>query len=54
MIKGLYEAYLPVSNIAKSIEFYSSLGLELAHHGEAVTFFGIEKGKKLDGSLGKR
>jgi catechol 2,3-dioxygenase-like lactoylglutathione lyase family enzyme len=45
MIKGLYEAHLPVSNISKSIAFYSSLGLELAHQGEAVTFFWIEKGK---------
>lgn len=45
MIKGLYEAHLPVSNISKSIEFYSSLGLELAHRGETVTFFWIEKGK---------
>jgi catechol 2,3-dioxygenase-like lactoylglutathione lyase family enzyme len=45
MIKGLYEAHLPVSNITKSIAFYSSLGLELAHQGEAVTFFWIEKGK---------
>jgi catechol 2,3-dioxygenase-like lactoylglutathione lyase family enzyme len=45
MIKGIYEAHLPVSNISKSVEFYSSLGLELAHQGEAVTFFWIEKGK---------
>ncbi|MFD2680313.1 VOC family protein [Bacillus seohaeanensis] len=45
MIKGLYEAHLPVSNISKSIAFYRSLGLELAHQGEAVTFFWIEKGK---------
>lgn len=44
MIKGLYEAHLPVSNIAKS-EFYSGLGWELAHQGEKVTFFWIEKGK---------
>jgi catechol 2,3-dioxygenase-like lactoylglutathione lyase family enzyme len=45
MIKGLYEAHLPVSDISKSIEFYNNLGLELAHRGEAVTFFWIEKGK---------
>ncbi|MEH7383714.1 VOC family protein [Bacillus sp. JJ1533] len=45
MIKGIYEAHLPVSNISKSIEFYSNLGLELAHKGEPVTFFWIEKGK---------
>lgn len=45
MIKGLYEAHLPVSDITKSIEFYNNLGLELAHRGEAVTFYWIEKGK---------
>ncbi|NIK12578.1 VOC family protein [Alkalibacillus almallahensis] len=45
MIKGIYEAHLPVSDIAESIKFYQSLGLELAHQGEAVTFFWIEKGK---------
>ncbi|MEZ2717200.1 VOC family protein [Niallia circulans] len=45
MIKGIYEAHLPVSSISKSTEFYSNLGLELAHQGEAVTFFWIEKGK---------
>nr|MDA8351818.1 VOC family protein [Bacillota bacterium] len=31
MIKGLYEAHLPVSNLAQSIEFYRNLGLELAY-----------------------
>ncbi|MBN3554039.1 VOC family protein [Fictibacillus nanhaiensis] len=31
MIKGLYEAHLPVSNIEQSIEFYRGLGLELDH-----------------------
>ncbi|WDF01998.1 VOC family protein [Shouchella hunanensis] len=31
MIKGLYEAHLPVSNIKQSIEFYVGLGLELDH-----------------------
>ncbi|MEC2074281.1 VOC family protein [Alkalihalophilus marmarensis] len=45
MIKGIYEAHLPVSNISRSVEFYSNLGLELAHKGEVVTFFWIEKGK---------
>ncbi|MFG6117734.1 MULTISPECIES: VOC family protein [Thalassobacillus] len=45
MIKGLYEAHLPVSNMEKSIEFYRKLGLDLAHRGDAVTFFWIEKGK---------
>ncbi|KMM39303.1 VOC family protein [Guptibacillus hwajinpoensis] len=45
MIKGLYEAHLPISDLAVSIDFYSRLGLEVAHHGDAVTFFWIEKGK---------
>ncbi|QAS54731.1 VOC family protein [Halobacillus litoralis] len=45
MIKGLYEAHLPVSNIEKSIEFYQNIGLELAYKGKKVTFFWIEKGR---------
>lgn len=45
MIKGLYEAHLPVSNIDKSIDFYQGLGLELAYQGPRVTFFWIEKGR---------
>lgn len=45
MIRGLYEAHLPVSDIAKSMHFYQGLGLELAYQGPRVTFFWIEKGK---------
>ncbi|MFC4776116.1 VOC family protein [Paenibacillus sp. GCM10023252] len=45
MIQGLYEAHLPVSNIDKSIEFYSKLGLELAWKDEDSAFFWIEKEK---------
>ncbi|MDQ0191444.1 VOC family protein [Alicyclobacillus cycloheptanicus] len=45
MIKGLYEAHLPVSDIDRSIEFYHGLGLEIAYKGPRVTFFWIEKGK---------
>lgn len=45
MIKGLYEAYLPVRDIERSIEFYNKLGLELAYKNELVTFFWLEKGK---------
>ncbi|TKD72653.1 VOC family protein [Pseudalkalibacillus hwajinpoensis] len=45
MIKGLYEAHLPISDVTESIEFYKKLGLELAHQGDEVTFFWIEKGK---------
>ncbi|MGH0599809.1 VOC family protein [Bacillus mycoides] len=45
MIKGLYEAHLPVSNLKKSIEFYRKLGLKLAWRDEDTAFFWIEKGK---------
>ncbi|GIO83236.1 extradiol dioxygenase [Paenibacillus faecis] len=45
MILGLYEAHLPVSNLQKSIEFYSNLGLELAWKDEDTAFFWIEKEK---------
>ena len=45
MIKGLYEAHLPVSNLKKSIEFYKSLGLEFAWKDEDTAFFWIEKNK---------
>ncbi|MFS0654643.1 VOC family protein [Bacillus sp. 179-C3.3 HS] len=44
MIKGLYEAHLPVSNLEKSIEFYKKLGLEKAYEQEKLVFFWIEKG----------
>lgn len=43
MIKGLYEAHLPVSNISKSIEFYMGLGLDLAIKYEKTAFFWIVK-----------
>ncbi len=45
MIKGMYEAHLPVSNLEKSIEFYQSLGLELAWRDEDTAFLWIEKKK---------
>ncbi len=45
MIKGLYEAHLPVKDLKRSIEFYESIGLELAYRGQGLTFFWIEKGK---------
>lgn len=45
MIKGLYEAHLPVSNLKNSIEFYRKLGLKLAWRDEDTAFFWIEKGK---------
>ncbi|PEQ87873.1 VOC family protein [Bacillus cereus] len=45
MIKGLYEAHLPVSNLQNSIEFYQKLGLEIAWCDEDTAFFWIEEGK---------
>lgn len=45
MIKGIYEAHLPVSNLNKSIEFYKKLDLEIAYQQEKLVFFWIEKGK---------
>lgn len=45
MIKGLYEAHLPVSNLLDSIEFYQKLGLEKAFQNEKLVFFWIEKGR---------
>jgi len=45
MIKGLYEAHLPVSNLISSIDFYERLGLTLASKGEKVAFFWIDKGE---------
>lgn len=45
MIKGLYEAHLPVRNLEKSMAFYANLGLELAWRDEETAFFWIEKKK---------
>ena len=45
MIKGLYEAHLPVSNLEKSILFYENLGLELAYKQDKLAFFWIVKGE---------
>ena len=44
MIKGIYEAHLPVSNLEKSIEFYKKLDLEIAYQQEKLVFFWIQKG----------
>ncbi|MED3690784.1 VOC family protein [Peribacillus butanolivorans] len=44
MIKGLYEAHLPVSTLANSIEFYKKLELELVYQNDTLAFFWIEKG----------
>ncbi|MDM5320073.1 VOC family protein [Bacillus altitudinis] len=45
MIKGLYEAHLPVNDLKASIAFYEKLELTLAHENERVAFLWIEKGK---------
>ncbi|WP_340373333.1 VOC family protein [Peribacillus sp. FSL E2-0218] len=45
MIKGLYEAHLPVSNLENSMKFYGKLDLEIAYQSEKVVFFWLEKGK---------
>lgn len=45
VIKGLYEAHLPVSNLKKSIEFYQKLGLKLYKRYSKAAFFWIEEGK---------
>jgi len=45
MIKGLYEAHLPVSNLEVSILFYQNLGLEIAYKQDKLAFFWIIKGE---------
>ncbi len=45
MIKGLYEAHLPVRNLEVSMKFYEKLGLSFAWRDEETAFFWIEKGK---------
>lgn len=45
MIRGLYEAHLPVSDLSRSVEFYQNIGLEMAHKSKGLAFFWIEKGK---------
>lgn len=45
MIKGLYEAHLPVSNLEVSIEFYKKLGLSMAWRDEETAFFWMEEGR---------
>lgn len=43
MIKGLYEAHLPVADLDRAIVFYEKLGLEMALRDEETAFFWIEK-----------
>ncbi len=46
MIKGLYEAHLPVRDLKRSIEFYASFDLELAYETPKLAFFWIVKGQR--------
>ncbi|MDO7908230.1 VOC family protein [Paenibacillus sp. JX-17] len=45
MIKGLYEAHLPVRNLKTAEAFYTKLGLELAWRDDETLFYWLEKGK---------
>ncbi|WP_067844363.1 VOC family protein [Amphibacillus sediminis] len=46
MILGLYEAHLPVSDLKRSIAYYTKLGLTFSHsHDDKLAFFWIEKNK---------
>lgn len=39
MIKGIYEAHLPVKDLDRSIEFYRELELKLAWRSSKTAFF---------------
>lgn len=41
MIKGLYEAHLPVENLNRSIKFYENLEMKLAWRNSISAFFWI-------------
>ncbi|WP_142130202.1 VOC family protein [Bacillus sp. SLBN-3] len=41
MIKGLYEAHLPVSDLERAVAFYEGLGLKLAKKYKKTAFFWI-------------
>ncbi|MBV6685074.1 VOC family protein [Rossellomorea sp. RS05] len=41
MIKGLYEAHLPVSDLERSVAFYEGLGLKLAKKYKKTAFIWI-------------
>ena len=43
MIRGLYEAHLPVRNLKVSIPFYESLGLKLYKEEIILLSFGLKK-----------
>ncbi|EJS75020.1 VOC family protein [Bacillus cereus] len=43
MIKGLYEAHLPVRSLEVSIPFYAALGLKLYKRSDDIAFFWIKE-----------
>lgn len=45
MIKGIYEAHLPVKDLTRSMAFYEKLGLKFAWRDDETAFFWIEEGK---------
>lgn len=45
MIKGIYEAHLPVKDLDRSIEFYRELELKLAWRSSNTAFFWIVEGE---------
>ncbi|MBU8732872.1 VOC family protein [Cytobacillus oceanisediminis] len=45
MIKGIYEAHLPVKDLDRSIEFYRELELKLAWRSSKTAFFWIVEGE---------
>lgn len=45
MIKGLYEAHLPVKDLERSIPFYEALGLKLYKRYDKVAFFWVKEGE---------
>ena len=45
MIRGIYEAHLPVSDLTVSIPFYEKLGMKLAFQNESLAFLWIIEGE---------
>lgn len=52
MIKGLYEAHLPVKDLKRSIAFYKKLGLELSHIHDHHLAFLVKERRKLAWFMG--
>ncbi len=45
LIKGIYEAHLPVKNLDTSLDFYQKLGLKIAWRDEKIAFLWIDEGR---------